>query len=92
MNEAEEMLTQHIARIRCGEDLRFIVTSFENSGAKVLYETVRCERGTMELMIKDHKNGLRSHRTGGHKFSVNRFRCFCTLRPMSLCTICAVCS
>ena len=46
-----------------GEDMRFIVTSFEHSGAKYLYETVYCGRGAMELMIKDHKNGLRSDRT-----------------------------
>jgi len=59
-----------------GEDMRFIVTSFENSGAKYLYETVYCGRGAMELMIKDHKNGLRSDRTSCHTFTANQFRLF----------------
>lgn len=59
-----------------GEDMRFIVTSFENSGAKYLYETVYCGRGAMELMIKDHKNGLHSDRTSCHKFTANQFRLF----------------
>jgi hypothetical protein len=59
-----------------GEDLRFIVTSFEHSGAKYLYETVYCGRGSMELMIKDHKNGLCSDRTSCHKFTANQFRLF----------------
>lgn len=59
-----------------GEDMRFIVTSFEHSSAKYLYETVYCGRGAMELMIKDHKNGLRSDRTSCHKFTANQFRLF----------------
>ena len=59
-----------------GEDMRFIVTSFERSGAKYLYETVYCGRGAMELMIKDHKNGLHSDRTSCHKFTANQFRLF----------------
>lgn len=59
-----------------GEDMRFIVTSFLHSGAKYLYETVYCGRGAMELMIKDHKNGLRSDRTSCHQFTANQFRLF----------------
>ena len=59
-----------------GEDMRFIATSFEHSGAKYLYETVYCGRGAMELMIKDHKNGLRSDRTSCHQFTANQFRLF----------------
>lgn len=57
-----------------GEDLRFIVTSFAQAGAKYLYETVYCGRGAMELMIKDHKNGLHSDRTSCHRFTANQFR------------------
>ena len=59
-----------------GEDMRFIVTSFAQAGAKYLYETVYCGRGAMELMIKDHKNGLRSDRTSCHRFAANQFRLF----------------
>jgi hypothetical protein len=59
-----------------GEDMRFIVTSFAQAGARYLYETVYCGRGAMELMIKDHKNGLRSDRTSCHRFGANQFRLF----------------
>jgi hypothetical protein len=59
-----------------GEDMRFVVTSFEKTGAKYLYERVYCGRGAMELMIKDHKNGLCSDRTSCHKFTANQFRLF----------------
>jgi len=59
-----------------GEDMRFIVTSFEKTGAKYLYERVYCGRGAMELMIKDHKNGLCSDRTSCHQFTANQFRLF----------------
>jgi len=59
-----------------GEDMRFIVTSFKDSGAKYLYDTVYCGRGAMELMIKDHKAGLLSDRTSCHKFTANQFRLF----------------
>jgi len=39
-------------------DARFIVTSFDVAGAKMLYEKVYCGRGRAELYIKDHKPGL----------------------------------
>ena len=45
-----------------GVDARFIVTSFEVPGAKMLYEKVYCGRGRAELYIKDHKLGLVSDR------------------------------
>ncbi|MBN2161303.1 MAG: transposase [Pontiellaceae bacterium] len=43
-----------------GEDMRFIVTSFTQAGAKYLYETVCYRGGAMELMIKGQKSGLHS--------------------------------
>jgi hypothetical protein len=57
-------------------DMRFIVTSFNDVGAKYLYETVYCGRGKMELMIKDHKVALKSDRTSCHKATANQFRLF----------------
>jgi len=59
-----------------GTDVRYIVTSFAKASAKYLYETVYCGRGRMELMIKDHKNGLKSDRTSCHKKQANQFRLF----------------
>ena len=61
----------------CGElDARYIVTSFEQTGAQYLYEEVYCDRGNAELFIKDHKNGLKSDRASCHKATANQFRLF----------------
>ena len=38
-----------------GENLRFIVTSFESSQPSFLYDTIYCARGQMENYIKNHK-------------------------------------
>ena len=59
-----------------GTDVRYIVTSFQEAGAKYLYETVYCGRGKMELMIKDHKVALKSDRTSCHRKEANQFRLF----------------
>ncbi len=59
-----------------GTDVRYIVASFTSASAKYLYETVYSGRGRMELMIKDHKNGLKSDRTSCHKRQANQFRLF----------------
>lgn len=69
-----------ICRIQVNEsgelDHRYIVTSFEDTGAKYLYEDVYCDRGNAELFIKDHKNGLKSDRASCHKATANQFRLF----------------
>lgn len=59
-----------------GTDVRYIVTSFQEAGAKYLYDVVYCGRGKMELMIKDHKNALKSDRTSCHRKEANQFRLF----------------
>ncbi len=59
-----------------GTDVRYIVTSFTKASPKYLHETVYCGRGRMELMIKDHKNALKSDRTSCHKKEANQFRLF----------------
>lgn len=58
------------------EDVRYIVTSFEDARAKFLYETVYCGRGNAELYIKDQKIGLKSDRTSCNKATANQFRIF----------------
>jgi hypothetical protein len=55
-------------------DTRYVVTSFQQTGAKYLYEVVYCGRGNAELMIKDHKVGLRSDRCSCHDAAANQFR------------------
>ena len=59
-----------------GTDVRCIVTSFENAGAKYLYDGFYSDRGRMELMIKDHKNALKSDRTSCTRKEANQFRLF----------------
>ncbi len=57
-----------------GDNVRFIVTSFERSRPSFLYESVYCDCGRMENFIKDHKNALKSGRTSCHSFIANSFR------------------
>lgn len=59
-----------------GTDVRYVVTSFQEAGAKYLYAVVYCGRGKMELMIKDHKTALKSDRTSCHRKEANQFRLF----------------
>jgi hypothetical protein len=59
-----------------GVDTRYIVTSYEEAGAKYLYETVYSGRGNAELMIKDHKTDLGSDRCSCTKATANQFRLF----------------
>lgn len=59
-----------------GTDVRYIVTSFQEAGAKYLYETVYCSRGRMELMIKDHKAAFKSDRISCQRKEANQFRLF----------------
>jgi len=59
-----------------GTDVRYVVTSFKEAGAKYLYEVVYCGRGKAELYIKDHKVGLKSDRTSCARKEGNQFRLF----------------
>lgn len=59
-----------------GTDLRYIVSSFHNAGAKYLYETVYSGRGRAELFIKEHKIDLLSDRSSCTSKLANQFRLF----------------
>ncbi|MBN1181944.1 MAG: IS1380 family transposase [Bacteroidales bacterium] len=59
-----------------GSNLRFIVTNLENNNRRMIYEIIYCGRGAMELMIKEHKNHLRSDKTSCSSFLANQFRLF----------------
>jgi hypothetical protein len=59
-----------------GPNLRFVVTNLECRSRRVVYEMIYSGRGTMELLIKDHKTHLRSDRTSCHRFEANQFRLF----------------
>jgi hypothetical protein len=59
-----------------GPNTRFIVTNLENAHRRMIYQTIFSGRGSMELMIKEHKNHLRSDKTSCHRFEANQFRLF----------------
>jgi len=67
-----ELLKRIVRRIRA----RFVVTDLEGVGAKVIYETLYCDRGNAELMIKEHKCFLKSSRTRCTTAEANPFRLF----------------
>jgi len=73
-----------VARLECslqpGEngmrqevDIRYVVTSLKGS-ARHLYETVYCQRGQMENLIKLHKAQLASDRMSCHSAIANQVR------------------
>jgi hypothetical protein len=59
-----------------GPNTRFVVTNFETTYRKFVYETIYCGRGATELMIKEHKKHLASDRTSCSSFEANQFRLF----------------
>ena len=59
-----------------GPNLRAIVTNLENNNRRMIYDTIYCGRGAMELMLKEHKNHLLSDRTSCSSFMANQFRLF----------------
>jgi hypothetical protein len=59
-----------------GQNIRFIITSLTSNNIRMIYETIYCGRGAMELMIKEHKAHLRSDKTSCSSFQANQFRLF----------------
>ena len=59
-----------------GPNTRFVVTNLTTLTPRRIYEKLYSDRGTMELLIKDHKTHLRSDRTSCHRFEANQFRLF----------------
>ncbi len=59
-----------------GTNIRYIATNDLEYRTKKLYEIGYCQRGAMELRIKEHKTYLKSDRTSCHKFEANQFRLF----------------
>jgi hypothetical protein len=59
-----------------GPNTRFVVTNFQTTHRKIIYETIYSGRGAVELMIKEHKNHLASDRTSCSSFEANQFRLF----------------
>jgi len=59
-----------------GTNIRYIVTDIRCIRTKTLYEQGYCERGKMELNIKESKTYLKSDRMSCSRFEANQFRLF----------------
>jgi hypothetical protein len=57
-------------------NIRYIITDLWEYRTKALYEQRYCERGRVELNIKDHKTYLKSDRVSCNSFYANKFRLF----------------
>lgn len=73
---AAERIVVKAERSGFGPNTRFIVTNLTPLTPRALYEKLYSDRGSMELLIKDHKTHLRSDRTSCHRFEANQFRLF----------------
>jgi len=73
---AEERVVVKAEHGPLGANTRFVVTNLASLTPRVVYERLYCDRGVMELLIKDHKTHLRSDRTSCHRFEANQFRLF----------------
>lgn len=59
-----------------GTNVRYITTDMQQYRASHIYERAYCNRGAMELRIKDHKLYLKSDRSSCSGFQANQFRLF----------------
>lgn len=57
-----------------GLDIRYVVTNLKCGSAEWLYDTLYCERGQAENLIKLHKSQLASDRTSCRSPLANQFR------------------
>jgi len=57
-----------------GLDIRYVVTNLKTGSAEWLYDTLYCERGQAENLIKLHKSQLASDRTSCRSPLANQFR------------------
>jgi hypothetical protein len=57
-----------------GLDIRYVVTNLKSGSAEWLYDTLYCERGQAENLIKLHKSQLASDRTSCRSPLANQFR------------------
>ena len=71
--DQERRLVARIEATPNGLDVRYVVTSLR-AGARHLYETIYCARGTAENFIKWHKSQLASDRTSCREPRANQFR------------------
>lgn len=56
-----------------GTNVRYVVTDFKGQRSSFIYSECDCERGRMEQMIAELKNGLKADRMSCDKSSANQF-------------------
>lgn len=59
-----------------GTNVRYVVTDFKGQRSSFIYSECYCDRGRMEQMIAELKNGLKADRMSCNKFSANQFRLY----------------
>jgi len=74
--EYEERVIVKVEASEKGTNIRYIATDNVDYRTKGIYEVGYCQRGAMELRIKEHKTYLKSDRTSCHKFEANQLRLF----------------
>lgn len=59
-----------------GTNVRYVVTDFKGQRSSFIYSECYCDRGRMEQMIAELKNGLKADRMSCKKFSADQFRLY----------------
>ena len=59
-----------------GTNVRYVVTDFKGQRSSFIYSECYCDRGRMEQMIAELKNGLKADRMSCNKFSANQLRLY----------------
>ena len=59
-----------------GTNVRYVVTDFKGQRSNFIYSECYCDRGRMEQMIAELKDGLKADRMSCNKFSANQFRLY----------------
>ena len=59
-----------------GTNVRYVVTDFKGQRSSFIYSECYCDRGRMEQMIAELKNGLKADRMSCNKFTANQFRLY----------------
>ncbi len=72
--KTERRACARIEATTLGLDIRFVVTSLAERSAEYIYDTLYCERGQAENLIKMHKAQLASDRTSCRSPLANQMR------------------
>ena len=83
--KCERRVAARIEASSNGLDIRYVVTNIRRGSAEWLYDTLYCERGQAENLIKLHKTQLASDRTSCRSPLANQLRLFLHTAAYSCC-------